>query len=178
MRVFERVQRIGLFQRQEVAGQGHQFQIAEATPAELTRALFLLHRNGVDLTKVKVNDPFRARYKWFDGLTAIHGTVTLDGAPLERGRIELEPSDGKGPIAAAEIFEGQYEVRATPGKKTVRITGGKLIGQQPFSASPGSPMFDEIEPLVPACYNTKTTLKCDITRGQTAYDFELNSTTP
>ena len=39
-------------------------------------------------------------------------------------------------------------------------------------------LSDKIEPLVPACYNTETTLKCDITRGQTAYDFELNSSTP
>lgn len=50
-----------------------------ATPAELTRALFLLHRGGVDLAKVKVNDPFKAKYKWFDGLTAIRSRCELDG---------------------------------------------------------------------------------------------------
>ncbi len=40
----------------------------KATPAELTRALFLLHRGGVDLSKVKEKDPFRAKYSGRDGV--------------------------------------------------------------------------------------------------------------
>ncbi len=111
-----------------------------------------------------------------DKLATIHGTVTLDGALLEHGQIDFEPSDGKGPTAAATIVDGRYEVRAMPGEKTVRITGGKVVGKHRIT--PGAPLADKIEPLVPTCYNTKTTLKCDITRGQTAYNFELNPSTP
>jgi len=109
------------------------------------------------------------------GLTAIHGTVTLDGRPLERGRIEFEPADGKGPIAAAEIVDGRYDVPVMPGAKTIRITGGKVTGRHHFSQDPASPMVEDIQPLVPACYNTNTALRWDITRGQAVYDFELES---
>jgi len=113
-----------------------------------------------------------------DGPTAIHGTVTLDGQPLQRGRIELEPSGGQGPIAAAEIVEGLYKVRVMRGTKTVRITGGKIIGQHHFGNNPANPMVEDISSLVPACYNTETTLTCDITHSQTAYDFALTSSPP
>jgi len=113
-----------------------------------------------------------------NGLTAIHGTVTLDGQPLQRGRIELEPSGRPGPIAAAEIVDGKYEVRVMRGTKTVRISGGKVIGQHHFAANPANPMVEDISSLVPTCYNTETTLTCEVARGQTTYDFHLKSSTP
>jgi hypothetical protein len=106
---------------------------------------------------------------------AIHGTVTLDGRALERGRVEFEPADGKGPIAAAEIIDGKYEMKAMPGRKTIRITGGKVIGRHPFSEDPASPPVEDIQPLVGPSYNTDTTLAREIARGQAAYDFELKS---
>ncbi len=108
-------------------------------------------------------------------MTTIKGTVTLDGQPLERGRIEFAPSDGKGPLAAAEIRDGAYEVLLLTGTKTVRITGGKVIGQRPFTTHPSSPMIEDIKPLVPACYNENTTLVREIASGQTVCDFELRS---
>ncbi|MBN2024857.1 MAG: hypothetical protein JW809_18910 [Pirellulales bacterium] len=110
-----------------------------------------------------------------DGLTAIHGTVTVDGVPLERGDITFEPSDGKGPIAAATITDGKYEAPVTTGQKTVRITGGKVIGKRRFTEHPDSPMIEDVKPLVPPCYNTNTTLRTEITSGQSTYDFELKS---
>lgn len=115
-----------------------------------------------------------------DGFMDITGKVTLDGKPLERGRIEFTPSSdsGGGPIEAADIIDGAYQARPMSGKKTVRISGGKLIGQHPFSPEPGAPMVDDIEELVGPEYNTNTTLQCDITSGQATYDFELKSSTP
>ncbi|HEX3635327.1 MAG TPA: hypothetical protein VHV99_07540 [Paraburkholderia sp.] len=38
-----------------------------AGPAELTRTLFLLHRGGVNLDEILVNDPFRAANVWITG---------------------------------------------------------------------------------------------------------------
>jgi hypothetical protein len=110
------------------------------------------------------------------GLSAVHGTVTLDGKPLERGRIEFEPADGKGPLAAADIVDGRYEAPVMPGKKTVRITGGKVVGRHPFTEDPASPMVEDIKSLVPESYNARGTLECEVTRRQATYDFELKST--
>jgi hypothetical protein len=106
---------------------------------------------------------------------AIHGTVTLDGRALERGRIEFEPADGRGPITAAEIVEGEYKTKAMPGKKTIRITGGKVIGRRPFSEDPASPPVEDIQPLLGPDYNTNSALTREIARGRAAYDFELKS---
>lgn len=107
--------------------------------------------------------------------TAIRGTVTLDGQPLERGRIEFRPREQTGPIAAAEIVDGEYEGMAMEGKKTVVITGGKVVGQRPFTEAPGSPMIEDVRPLVGTEYNENSRLTCDITRSRTEYDFALES---
>jgi hypothetical protein len=109
-------------------------------------------------------------------LTAVQGTITVDGQPLERGQIEFEPVEGEqGPLAAATITDGKYEVAVMPGRKLVRITGGKVIGQHHFTSDPRSPMVDDIESQTPACYNTESTLKREIVSGQSKYDFELKS---
>jgi hypothetical protein len=110
------------------------------------------------------------------GPISIHGIVTVDGQPLERGKIDFQPADGKGPTAAAEIKEGKYECSAMPGTKTVRISGGKVAGQHPFTpGNPSSPMVEEIKSLVPSRYNTETTLSCEMLRGTSEYDFKLKS---
>lgn len=109
------------------------------------------------------------------GPTPVHGTIMLDGKPLERGRIEFEPADGKGPLAAAEITDGKYDLPVMPGKKVVRITGGKIIGRHPFSEDPNSPMVEDVQPLVGPAYNTNSTLNCDVSPGQDSYDFELKT---
>jgi hypothetical protein len=110
------------------------------------------------------------------GPVSIGGIVTVDDQPLDRGKIDFEPADGKGSTAAAVIRDGRYQCAAMPGAKKVRITGGKVAGSHPFTpGNPASPMVEDIKPLVPSCYNTETTLSCEIARGTSAYDFKLRS---
>jgi hypothetical protein len=110
------------------------------------------------------------------GPIAVFGTVSVDGQPLERGKIDIQPADNKGPNAAAAILAGKYECSVMPGKKTIRITGGKVVGQHPFTpGNPASPMVEDIQSLVPSCYNTETTLSCEVIYGTSAYDFQLKS---
>jgi hypothetical protein len=110
------------------------------------------------------------------GPVSIVGTVTVDGKPLERGKIDFQPADNKGPIAAAAIKDGKYECAVMPGKKTIRITGGKVTGQHPFTpGNPSSPMVEDIQSLVPPCYNIATTLTCEIEYGKPTQNFDLKS---
>ena len=44
----------------------------KAGPDELAAALTLLHRGGVDLSKIAVSDPFMGPGKWYDGQTFIN----------------------------------------------------------------------------------------------------------
>jgi hypothetical protein len=110
------------------------------------------------------------------GPMPVSGVVTLDGQPLERGKLDFQPTDNKGPTAAAVIKDGKYDCSVMPGGKTVRITGGKVTGKHQFT--PGvaeSPMVEDIKPLVPSCYNTESTLTCEIVRGTSSYNFDLKS---
>jgi hypothetical protein len=102
-----------------------------------------------------------------DGKVPVRGSVSLDGEPLEQGRIELIPSDGKGTTTGAEILDGDFQLRADPGPKTVHITAQKVVGtEKMYPNDPKSPEHDIIEQLIPARYNARTELKCDIKAGE------------
>jgi hypothetical protein len=110
------------------------------------------------------------------GLVDVQGIVTVNGQPLPRGKIDFQSAEGKGPTAAAEIRDGKYQCPVMPGPKTVRITGGKVVGSHRYTPdNPASPMVEDIQSLVPPCYNTETKLACEIESGKTAYDFALKS---
>lgn len=62
------------------------------------------------------------------GSTAVTGSVSYEGQPVESGSITFLPADGQGPSAGAAISGGQYRVdEITPGEKTVQIVGLKEI---------------------------------------------------
>lgn len=110
-----------------------------------------------------------------DGLTrgTVSGKVTLDGQPVANGTIVFTPTGGtKGPMAMAEIANGQYAITNNPpvaGKHSVKIQGfrdtakkddrGQVIGEQ----------------FIPDKYNDKTTLTVDIAKGTNSRDFELKA---
>ncbi|MBI1249230.1 hypothetical protein GC197_15470 [bacterium] len=54
---------------------------------------------------------------------AVTGTVTLDGNPIQDGRIFLAPADGGHEIATGMVIDGNYEMECAPGEKTVRLAG-------------------------------------------------------
>jgi hypothetical protein len=59
---------------------------------------------------------------------ALNGQVTYEGKPVEKGRIEFLPADGKGAAAGADIVNGRYAISGlVPGSKTVQITAAKKI---------------------------------------------------
>jgi hypothetical protein len=110
------------------------------------------------------------------GPISIQGTVTVDGKPLERGKIDFLAVEDKGPTAAAVIKDGKYECEAMPGKKNVRITGGKVVGQHRYTPdNPASPMVEEVKSLIPDRYNAETPLSCEIEYGKSLYDFPLQT---
>jgi hypothetical protein len=65
-------------------------------------------------------------------LAALSGTVTYDGAAIERGYISFYPTDEHGSSAGAEITNGQYSIKGlVPGKKRVMITAITLPATPP-----------------------------------------------
>jgi hypothetical protein len=108
--------------------------------------------------------------------STVSGMITMNGTPVEMGAISFLPADGRGPTAGAKITNGRYKVLLTPGKKTVKIEGYKVIGTQPADPrDPTAPPAPLTESIVPAKYNTATTLTVDVNGSTSELDFALRS---
>ena len=137
--------------------------------------------------------PFLAFYSFFalvgcgggDGLPrrAIAGTVTLDGKPLDQGRIEFQPI-GPGVATGAAIEQGSYqvnlEVGPTPGRYRVNISSPAETGTspEPEDSAPGRGQLGATE-RIPARYNTSSTLTIEVKAvASDPFDFALDSSPP
>jgi hypothetical protein len=116
----------------------------------------------------------------------VHGQVTYDGKPLEKGTIEFAPIEGTaGESAQGEIKDGQYDVpRATgplqKGRYQVIITAlrptGKAAPPDPFEGTLPTPLnLQPMENYIPAQYNRRTNLRAAISEdtSKNQFDFEL-----
>jgi len=104
------------------------------------------------------------------------GAVTLDGQPLADGAISFIPT-GKGVAAGATIAGGRYVVEGargpTPGEYRVEIRSSAPSGKQ-LKDSFGQASISEMESIIPARYNDKTTLRAEITAaGPNQFDYSL-----
>ena len=112
----------------------------------------------------------------------VHGTVTLDDQTVDGGRICFLP-EGE-PIgratAQAMIVGGKYSLpvpkgpELSPGRHRVEIVWFKPPpGKEPLRPEiPGFTADDYVQ-IIPAVYNSKTTLFVDLQPGDNAHDFPL-----
>lgn len=59
----------------------------------------------------------------------ITGSVKVAGEPVDSGSITFVPADGQGPSDGARIVDGQFSAEVTPGEKTLKVYGTKIVGQ-------------------------------------------------
>ncbi len=114
---------------------------------------------------------------------AVEGTVTLDGSPLDQGRIQFKPEDPKALFAYADIVDGKYSIQPAAGpqagKYRVEINspeGGPIVP----STDPAKAMEQASAPppkeRIPSRYNATSELTADITSGApNTHNFELKS---
>ena len=95
----------------------------------------------------------------------VSGTVTLDGQKVDGGTITFfsEKDVAAGIQASASIKDGRYEILVTPGLKKVKIN--QTVETRP----------NVFEDLIPAKYNSKTTLEADVSQENKQFDYELLS---
>jgi hypothetical protein len=128
-----------------------------------------------------------------DERAAVAGSVTLDGGPLATGTITFVPT-AEGKRASAMILKGNYSIAESQGpnlgKYKVEILGfegGLQTGDGSEDSQPsdgeddgkdegrgGGPARAQGQ-LVPAKYNTATTLEVEIASGENKHDFDLTS---
>lgn len=112
-----------------------------------------------------------------DGLTPVKGTVTLDGAPIEKGTINFAPKGGPGTATGALIVDGKYEARVSPGKMAVTIYAQKAEKiENPTQEQIERGITENLVDIIPAKYNRASTLEADIAEGQKdPVDFALTT---
>ena len=110
-----------------------------------------------------------------DKMGEVTGTVTVDGAPAERGGLTFIPADGKSPTAGCEIVGGKYSAKVPPGTAKVQVRVPKVTGKKKMYNTPDSPFQDVLTEVLPAKYNEQTELTLDVKAGKNEKDWDLKS---
>jgi hypothetical protein len=115
------------------------------------------------------------------GRQPISGSVSLEGAPLEKGTINFHPVDTAktstgGPIAGGK-FEFERQKGLAVGKYRVTINAPKPgTGQEaPANTMPGDPLPVPVE-LVPPEWNTNSAQFVEVNdSGKNEFNFDIKS---
>jgi hypothetical protein len=105
----------------------------------------------------------------------VTGEVTLDGQALKGGVIRFVPADGQTPTADAAIVDGRFRATVPPGLKRVEICAPKVTGRHKMYDTPGSPVVDQVEELLPARYNVLSELTMTVEMGRQKKRFALTT---
>ncbi len=112
-----------------------------------------------------------------DGVSkgTVNGTVSLDGQPLKEGVVNFEAVDGKSGSSSAAIKDGAFTASVPTAEMKVMFSASKVLGKKKMYDTPDSPTVDETVELIPAKYNTSSTLKLTVKSGTQSEKYELQS---
>lgn len=113
--------------------------------------------------------------------TFLAGTVTFDGAPVEKAGIEFHAT-GRGGFTGVAFTDadGRYRARVAPGPLTAVIRAYRVVGKEKSPRYEGGPLEDDLQQYLPARYSDpgKSELRLDPVSGKTTVaDFALTSDT-
>ena len=103
---------------------------------------------------------------------SVEGSVTLDGAVVEKGSIEFFPFEGNGKNTGTKIVNGKYNCDIEAGEYRVKIRAPIVVGKAPLYEE-GGPERELTEESIPIQYNDESTLKIKIDSEDLKKDFEL-----
>ena len=115
------------------------------------------------------------------GRTSVEGTVTFNGESVDDGGINFIPEDGSGKKSGGEIKDGKYSISTDrgppPGKYKVEIYWNKKTGKTVIDKADTGAKTSETSQVIPAQFNTSTTLTTEIKSGKNAgVNFDLKGT--
>lgn len=107
----------------------------------------------------------------------VQGTVTLKGAPLDRGSISFYAPNSPTPAGGALIQTGRYSIPAAqgldPGTYRVTISSPTESDLTPEEYAAGKKPAPSQE-RIPAAYNTQSQQTVNLTRGKNQHDFKID----
>ena len=106
------------------------------------------------------------------------GTVTFNGAAVDDGAIIFTPEGDESTKASAKIVDGKFTIPAglKSGKNRVEITWHKKTGRQIDTPGDAGRKMDETVQVIPAQFNTASTLKEEVKSGENTFTFDLKGT--
>jgi len=99
----------------------------------------------------------------------VSGTVTFNGEKIPKGHIVFVPVDESIAPDAGEIVDGRFDFRAKAGKKEVRISADREVGEM-------DPVMHTIprQSYIPSKYNVESVLEREVVPdGDNTFTFEL-----
>ena len=115
----------------------------------------------------------------------VSGTVTLDGQPLATGTITFEPKQPLPTQAGGKVVAGKFEIPKeagpVPGEYAVAIFGGPVDPKAAAEFDGGAisrtdPRYEKLREVVPAKFNSSTTLSAQVRAGEpNSFQFDLRS---
>jgi hypothetical protein len=115
------------------------------------------------------------------GRQAISGSVKVDGAPLTKGNVSFQPTEGQPTAGGAVIKDGHYSVPKdgglVVGKYRVSINAAVpgSGGKADEAALPGDPPAPPKE-LIPPAWNTASTQVIEVKKqGPFNFDFAIDT---
>lgn len=113
----------------------------------------------------------------------VSGTVSLEGKPLDEGKITLTPiGETQGGSVAGEIRDGKYDIPKSEGPLVngnyrVEISAIAKQGKSlPNVVDPGGPSLAVFEELIPPAYNRDSTLTMKTSDDKSANTFDFSLT--
>lgn len=108
-------------------------------------------------------------------LYTVTGTVTLDGEPIEEGRIQFREQEGDRRAFSGQIVNGEYSLEAEAGGMDVQIYASRIVPGKFDTSNPDDPQ-PVGEMYIPEKYNSRTTLTAEVSAaGDNEIPFELTS---
>jgi hypothetical protein len=110
---------------------------------------------------------------------AVEGTATLNGNPVDGGKILLLPADEGGVKASGDIVGGKFALDSTngpsAGKYKVEIVWYKKTGKKVMN---DGHEVDETQQVVPGHYNVTSTTFIEIKPEKNTCAFDMKGTAP
>jgi hypothetical protein len=110
---------------------------------------------------------------------AVEGTVTLNGNPVDGGKILLLPADAGSVKAHGDILGGKFALDTTngpnAGKYKIEIVWYKKTGKK---VTNDASVIDETQQVVPANYNVTSSTYIEIKPEMNTHAFDMKGAPP
>lgn len=103
----------------------------------------------------------------------VHGEVTVDDLPVERGTISFVPLDGVGDPISGPIENGRYKLLTTAGPKLVQISQPVVVDKRKEHPGADASWIEITTERLPPEYHSNSQLRCELRPGDNLQNWKI-----